>query len=204
MTQGTIVGAGLSAFVLLCYVTVSTQLQPIVEALAETADTGAAAVRAGAEVVPGASRGRDGADVAREPSLAMSAAVGAAAGSGRNGRGEATQSELDRILAERGLEWDDAANRPSPAGARTLDRLVSLLVVEPDARIKVVGYADARDSDVSAAQQRAESVRRYFVESGIAADRVRAEVGDVADAARGPGADGRKGWSIEVRLEEGK
>jgi outer membrane protein OmpA-like peptidoglycan-associated protein len=199
VTQGTIVGTGLSAFVLLCYVTINSQLHPILEALADGSEVTAAAERPAPDGATTEAPARDAPELVREPSLSMSAAVGAASGAGRKTNGEATQAEIDRILAERGVEWDDTGGRPTHAGARTLDRLVSLLAVEPDARVQVIGHRDARDADPSAAQRRSEAVRRYFVESGIAADRVRADVADPTAAA-----DGRKGRSIEVRLEEGK
>jgi len=213
VTQGTIVGAGVSAFVVLCYATVSLQLQPIVAAVA--ADDGARPLAEGpaSDSGPGGTPGQ-GSGAANEspaarsePSLAMTSEVGGAARAGRDWQSGATQSEIDRILTDRGIEFDAGSARLNDAGRRTVDRLVALLVVEPDARVRIAGRAEAGKAGPEGQQialQRATAVRQYLIDSGIAAERLRAEAVDETAPAASVPADARNGRTIEVHLEEGR
>jgi len=215
VTQGTIMGAGISAFVLLCYATVSLQLQPIAAAVA--ADDGARPLAeattsdSGGGVPSGQAAGSGGANESpgqrSEPALAMTSEVGGAARAGRDWQSGATQAEIDRILTERGIEFDAGSSHLSDAGRRTVDRLVALLVVEPEARVRIAGRAEAGHAGPEGQQgalQRATAVRQYLIESGIAAERLRAEAAEEATAAGQAAADGRDARTIEVHLEEGR
>jgi OOP family OmpA-OmpF porin len=87
------------------------------------------------------------------------------------------QANLDSALAGRTIEFATGSDVITPAGQQILDGLLPLLSAAADARIEIGGHTDARgadDANLALSQRRAEAVRRYLVEKGIAADRLTA------------------------------
>jgi OOP family OmpA-OmpF porin len=87
------------------------------------------------------------------------------------------QVSLDRVLAGSTIEFETASDVITPAGLRILDSLVPLLSAAPAARIEIGGHTDARgadDANLALSQGRAEAVRRYLIDKGVAADRLTA------------------------------
>jgi OOP family OmpA-OmpF porin len=87
------------------------------------------------------------------------------------------QVNLDSALAGRTIEFETASDVITAAGQQILDGLLPLLRAVADARIEIGGHTDARgadDANLALSQRRAEAVRRYLVEQGIAADRLTA------------------------------
>ncbi len=77
-----------------------------------------------------------------------------------------------------------------------LERVVRLMHVRPTLRLLVEGHADAsgpHDKNVMLAQQRAEAVRRYLMQSGISPDRLQSQgFGDSRPIADNATEEGRK------------
>jgi OOP family OmpA-OmpF porin len=87
------------------------------------------------------------------------------------------QVNLDSALAGRTIEFETASDVITPAGQLILDGVLPLLRAAADVRIEIGGHTDARgadDANLALSQRRAEAVRRYLVEQGIAADRLTA------------------------------
>jgi outer membrane protein OmpA-like peptidoglycan-associated protein len=90
---------------------------------------------------------------------------------------ELLQLNLDSALAGRTIEFQTDSDVITPAGQQILDGLLPLLSAAPDARLEIEGHTDARgapDANLALSQRRAEAVRRYLADRGIAADRLTA------------------------------
>ena len=85
---------------------------------------------------------------------------------------------FDKLNFDTGAAAIRADDRP------TLDALGKILTAYPAARVRLVGYADARGSDPANAQlgkQRADAVKQALTGAGIAADRVETASGGEGD-----------------------
>ncbi len=78
-------------------------------------------------------------------------------------------------LHARELRFEDDDEGIPNATAQVLDGLFRYLIEDPKIRLQLTGYADVEGYDAGALEQlgwrRAEAVKRYFVERGVAADR---------------------------------
>jgi outer membrane protein OmpA-like peptidoglycan-associated protein len=78
-------------------------------------------------------------------------------------------------LSLSGLNFATGVSRLDPEGERIGDDIASLMKANPNAKIRVEGYADAR-GDAAAnkqlAQARADSLKRHLIDKGVAAERI--------------------------------
>lgn len=91
-----------------------------------------------------------------------------------------------------------------PASFAALDQVAASLVANPTIRIEVAGHTDAVGSDESnlrLSQQRADAVRAYLIEKGVAADRMTAQgYGETRPVASNATAEGRaQNRRVELR-----
>ncbi|HRO27016.1 MAG TPA: OmpA family protein [Luteimonas sp.] len=85
--------------------------------------------------------------------------------------GTSSQHLLDEALANRIIEFESGSDRLTPAGQRVLDGLVEPMRQIGDARVQVVGHTDnvgQRQANLALSLARAESVRDYLQQRGIA------------------------------------
>ena len=91
------------------------------------------------------------------------------------------------------FETSSSVIRPSSYGK--LDEVAEALKANPDVRVEISGHTDNVGSDegnLTLSQARAESVRRYFIEKGVAADRMEAKgYGETKPVATNDTAEGR-------------
>lgn len=96
----------------------------------------------------------------------------------------AGQEALPRTFAFERLNFDTASSEIRPADRDEVTAIATALKQAPGARVRVVGYADARgSSEANAAlgKARADSVKSALVASGIPAVRVETVSGGEAD-----------------------
>ena len=96
----------------------------------------------------------------------------------------AGNESLPRIFAFEPLNFDTGRSDVRAADRQELMAISQALARHADARIRVVGYADARGADVANAalgKARADSVQPALVEAGIDADRIETASGGEAD-----------------------
>jgi outer membrane protein OmpA-like peptidoglycan-associated protein len=74
-----------------------------------------------------------------------------------------------------GIAFETASDVITPKSRPTLDRAVAVLKEFPSVRVRIAGHTDdvgKREANVALSTRRAEAVRRYLVDAGIAADRL--------------------------------
>ncbi len=87
------------------------------------------------------------------------------------------QELLVAELGSDGVKFNEGSTAVAPESEGRLDRLVAILQRCPDAAVEIGGHTDsggAAERNRALSQLRADSVRDYLVESGIAADRLTA------------------------------
>lgn len=147
----------------------ATRVAPV-PAAAPAADT--AVVPA---TVPAPAPAADGAAVTG-PAAAPATGTGAVlAGTSGVGGYLAGTEALPRTFVFEKLHFDTASSDIRPAERDELNMLEAALKQYPNARIRIVGYADARggaSSNATLGKERADSVKAALVAGGIAADRI--------------------------------
>ena len=125
-------------------------------------------------------------------------------------KGEATSKEegapKEMVLQGIPFAFNDRTIRPEFLSA--LNETVRILNDNPTLSVLIEGYADAVGSEsfnLRLARARAEAVRDYLVESGVAADRLRVvgrgEIEPLAPNARDDGSDNPEGRAMNRRVE---
>lgn len=108
------------------------------------------------------------------------------------------------VIRPRPIYFDVDSAELVEQSKRKLDALASVLKRHPDVTVDVAGYADstgAEDYNLALSQRRAENVRAYLVEAGIAGSRLAARgYGESRPAASNDTALGRF-WNRRVELE---
>ena len=103
--------------------------------------------------------------------------------------------ELPVVIRLEGVTFETGSARLTPASLTILDEVAETLRKNPDVRVEVAGHTDdrgRRDFNVKLSRQRAEAVRDYLVNKGIAADRLSARgYGPDQPAADNASAEGR-------------
>jgi OmpA-OmpF porin, OOP family len=82
---------------------------------------------------------------------------------------------LSRSLVLRGVNFHEARAVLLPESRAVLDGVAQSLVANPQVRVEVAGHADSRspaEYNLWLSQARAEAVRAYLIERGVAADRL--------------------------------
>ena len=80
--------------------------------------------------------------------------------------------------AIKGITFENNSDEIRPSSTKTLDKAVEVLTNNPDIRIKISGHTDAkgdRDHNLDLSRRRAESVKKYLVDHGIAENRMTTE-----------------------------
>ncbi|HUN92569.1 MAG TPA: OmpA family protein [Burkholderiaceae bacterium] len=102
---------------------------------------------------------------------------------------------VNGIIAGRVVEFEIGSATLAPGGRALLDKLVAPIQAEPDARLAIDGYTDNMGDpafNVTLSRQRAEAVRAYLVDRGVAAARMEARgFGAERPVADNATADGR-------------
>jgi len=100
-----------------------------------------------------------------------------------------------RMLELRGANFDFDRSNIRQDDVETLDRSAATLKEWGEVKIEVAGHTDSVDSDaynLKLSQRRAEAVRAYLIEKGIAADRLIAKgYGEASPVADNSTAEGR-------------
>jgi len=89
----------------------------------------------------------------------------------RVGTGE--QQLLDKTLANRIVEFESGAATLTPRGVQLLDEMLAVISQLNNCQIQVIGHTDSSgrpEANAVLSQSRAEAVRQYFVQHGIAGD----------------------------------
>lgn len=85
---------------------------------------------------------------------------------------DARGCEIEELVL-RGVTFDTNQATLTAQSTNTLDAVVAILRLRPNAKIEVHGYTDARGSDalnLKLSERRAQAVVNYFVQAGIAPD----------------------------------
>ncbi len=94
-----------------------------------------------------------------------------------------------------GVTFETSSSVIRPSSYDKLDEVAEALRANPDVRVEISGHTDNVGSDegnLTLSQARAESVRRYFIEKGVAADRMEAKgYGETKPVATNDTAEGR-------------
>ena len=142
-----------------------------------------------AETVPA---NEDAMATSASPVAATGAAAGAAAGAGAGalagtsgvGAYLAGTGQLPQSFAFEKLNFDSQSSTLRPADQGEVDSIVTALKQHPQARVRVVGYADARGSsaaNLALGRARADSVKAGMVAGGIDASRIETASGGEND-----------------------
>jgi OOP family OmpA-OmpF porin len=81
------------------------------------------------------------------------------------------QSKLDEVLSQNGIEFDSNQSTLTARGRAVLDRLIPILQRFEPTSIEIGGHTDgfgAPDYNKELSRKRAEAVRQYFIEHGVA------------------------------------
>jgi OOP family OmpA-OmpF porin len=84
------------------------------------------------------------------------------------------QTSLKQLLLK-GIEFDTASDKVTPAGAEVLDAAAKALAENPDANIEISGHTDSQGAakmNQGLSQRRAVSVKSYLASHGVAANRL--------------------------------
>src|SRR4030095_9616752 len=102
--------------------------------------------------------------------------------------------EINRAYALENIYYNFARAEIRPDAAKELDKLVQLLIDNPEIKIELGSHTDSVDTDsynLDLSQRRAESAVRYIVQNGIAPDRIVAKgYGESKPIARNTNPDG--------------
>jgi len=116
-------------------------------------------------------------------------------GAGGQETGYAALSTGDRIVA-RGLLFDSGSARLSPSSETELSQIQAALEGNPSLRIRIEGHTDASggaDTNMRLSQQRADAVKAWLVNKGVASSRLEAQgFGEDTPVASNETADGRE------------
>lgn len=85
----------------------------------------------------------------------------------------AEQTLLDKTLANRIVEFESGSAKIAPAGQTLLDEMSTVLAQLKGRRVQIIGNTDSQgshDSNVALSKARAEAVKSYLVQKGLAAD----------------------------------
>lgn len=85
------------------------------------------------------------------------------------------QAQLDAALANRIVEFEPGKDRLTANGARILDELLPVLKQFQGRRFEVIGHTDSdgpHEANVTLSRARAEAVRQYLIQRGLAASAV--------------------------------
>jgi len=88
---------------------------------------------------------------------------------------QSQQALLDTALADRIIEFESGKAALTPAGTAVLDQMTAALQKLKGVRVEVIGHTDnagSRAGNLSLSQARAEAVKSYVVERGIAPDSI--------------------------------
>jgi len=109
--------------------------------------------------------------------------------------GQDEQEQLDRTLANRVVEFETGSARLTSQGRQLLDRVADVLPKLASESIQIIGHTDSsgsRATNLALSQARADAVRDYLVEKGLAASRFETlGVGPDQPVASNSTADGR-------------
>ncbi|MFC0169721.1 OmpA family protein [Pseudoduganella danionis] len=117
----------------------------------------------------------------------------------------AEQTLLDETLARRIIEFESGKAALAPSGKRILDEMAAALLKVNGKKVAVIGHTDnvgARESNLALSLARAEAVRRYLGEKGIAPAQIQVSgQGPDHPVAENTSADGRaRNRRIEFRV----
>ena len=87
----------------------------------------------------------------------------------------ALQRAVDAELSQGIIEFATGKAELGPGGHAVLDRLTTLLMQTPEAKVEVVGHTDAVGNatrNQALSEARAEAVKAYLVEHGVSAERL--------------------------------
>jgi outer membrane protein OmpA-like peptidoglycan-associated protein len=116
--------------------------------------------------------------------------------------GLAPLPEADRTKIERRVYFGTGSSRLTETAKRRLVEKAAILQYNPGRTMDIVGHADARgaeDMNQRLSERRAEAAKRFLVQRGIEAERLRAEGrGESEPALNG---DGPQVWKENRRLE---
>ena len=112
-------------------------------------------------------------------------------------------ADLAGIL--KGINFDSDKDKIKPDSKPILDRAVKVLKKYPQVRIEISGHTDSRgeyEHNVDLSQRRAESVKQYLIDDGIAAERIETRgAGPNEPVADNETSDGRaENRRIEVKI----
>jgi len=85
---------------------------------------------------------------------------------------------VDRKLTLEGVNFDNDSSNLRPESLTILDKAVETLKAWGDVKVEVAGHTDSVSSDaynLDLSQRRAETVRAYLIDKGVAADRLSAK-----------------------------
>lgn len=116
---------------------------------------------------------------------------------------ESRQAVLDQTLARRIVEFESGQATLTARGRAILDEMGTAMLRMPDTQVAVIGHTDnlgARARNLALSQARADTVKRYLVSKGVAAQLVVAGVGPDRPLADNRTAEGRaRNRRIEFR-----
>ena len=89
----------------------------------------------------------------------------------------AKKIELGKTYVFEGVQFESNKAELKPTAFPVLDKVADALNAEPDTKVHIKGYTDStgkRDYNVDLSQRRAETVKKYLVSKGVAAERLTA------------------------------
>jgi len=112
---------------------------------------------------------------------------------------------VEQNTSIQGVTFEASAARLTPEGRQTLDGVAETLAGQAELKVEIAGHTDNVGSDaynLLLSQQRADAVRDYLVEKGIAADRLTAVgYGELEPVATNETEEGRKSnRRVEFRI----
>lgn len=119
---------------------------------------------------PGQAVGADGCELDSDADKVVESAD-TCPGTPRGTRVDARGCELTKEIRLPQVTFEYDSDRLKPEASETLDQAVRTLRMNPDLRAEVAGYTDSNGSDaynLSLSQRRAEAVRRYLIDHGVA------------------------------------
>jgi len=111
---------------------------------------------------------------------------------------------LPKVLNLKGVNFDNDKDTLRPEAAAILDDATATLKRYPGLKVEIAGHTDSASSDahnLDLSQRRANAVMKYFVDKGVAADRLSAKgYGEAQPIADNATKDGRfKNRRVELR-----